>query len=112
MTRILLIDDEPDILRVLSRSLETDGYAVACARSGAEGIAAFEDCKAFFDRTYDALERDTAYRDQPEFLGADAIGSWIVWNLVGHAPDSTDERRLVRVLGSLVTHSFFTWWSE
>ena len=42
MTRILLIDDEPDILRVLSRSLATDGYAVACARSGAEGIAAFE----------------------------------------------------------------------
>jgi PAS domain S-box-containing protein len=42
MTRILLIDDEPDILRVLSRSLETDGYAVACARTGAEGIAAFE----------------------------------------------------------------------
>jgi len=35
MTRILLIDDEPDILRVLSRSLETDGYAVVCARCGA-----------------------------------------------------------------------------
>jgi PAS domain S-box-containing protein len=42
MTRILLIDDEPDILRVLSRSLATDGYTVACARSGTEGLAAFE----------------------------------------------------------------------
>ncbi len=41
MMKILLIDDEPDILRVLSRSLKADGYAVATASSGADGIAAF-----------------------------------------------------------------------
>ena len=42
MMKILLIDDEPDILRVLTRSLRADGYEVASALNGAEGIAAFE----------------------------------------------------------------------
>jgi PAS domain S-box-containing protein len=41
VTRILLIDDEPDIVRVLSRSLKADGYEVASATSGAEGLAEF-----------------------------------------------------------------------
>ncbi len=42
MNKILLIDDEPDIVRVLSMSLKADGYDVIPAHSGAEGIAAFE----------------------------------------------------------------------
>ena len=42
MNKILLIDDEPDIVRVLSMSLRADGYDVIPAHSGAEGIAAFE----------------------------------------------------------------------
>jgi PAS domain S-box-containing protein len=41
MTQILLIDDEPDILRVLARSLKADGYEVATAGGGAEGLAEF-----------------------------------------------------------------------
>ncbi|MEZ4219068.1 MAG: hypothetical protein R3E88_21565 [Myxococcota bacterium] len=77
-----------------------------------EGIAAFEDCKAFFDRTFDALEKDPSYGSQPELIGSDALGGWIVWNLVEHAPESEQERGLVRALGILVTHSFFSWWSR
>ncbi|MEJ2101936.1 MAG: response regulator [Desulfobacterales bacterium] len=42
MSKLLLIDDEPDILRVLSKSLEADGYEVVCAQNGTEGIAVFE----------------------------------------------------------------------
>ena len=38
----MLIDDEPDILRVLSMSLKADGYDVVSAHDGSEGIAAFE----------------------------------------------------------------------
>ena len=38
----MLIDDEPDILRVLSMSLKADGYDVVSAQNGSEGIAAFE----------------------------------------------------------------------
>ena len=41
MNKILLIDDEPDIVRVLGISLKADGYEVIPALSGAEGIEAF-----------------------------------------------------------------------
>jgi two-component system NtrC family sensor kinase len=42
MDKLLLIDDEPDILRVLSISLKADGYEVVSAQNGVEGIAAFK----------------------------------------------------------------------
>jgi len=42
MKKLLLIDDEPDIVRVLSISLKADGYEVIPAHNGAEGLAAFE----------------------------------------------------------------------
>ncbi|MGD2185686.1 MAG: response regulator [Desulfobacterales bacterium] len=42
MDKLLLIDDEPDILRVLSMSLKADGYDVVSAKNGPEGIEAFE----------------------------------------------------------------------
>jgi PAS domain S-box-containing protein len=41
MNKILLIDDEPDILRVLGISLKADGYDVTPALNGAEGLEAF-----------------------------------------------------------------------
>ena len=42
MTKILLIDDEPDLLRVLARSLKANGHEVATALNGPDGLAAFE----------------------------------------------------------------------
>jgi len=42
MDKLLLIDDEPDILRVLSMSLKADGYDVVSASNGTEGVAVFE----------------------------------------------------------------------
>ena len=39
--RALVIDDEPDIVRVLGISLKADGYEVIPALSGAEGLQAF-----------------------------------------------------------------------
>lgn len=77
-----------------------------------EGIAAFRDCKAFFDRTVDGLEKAPSYQKQPEHIVSDALGSWMVWNLVEHAPGSEQERGLVRALGTLITLSFFDWLSE
>jgi two-component system, NtrC family, sensor kinase len=41
MDKLLLIDDEPDILRVLGISLKADGYHVIPALNGAEGLEAF-----------------------------------------------------------------------
>jgi PAS domain S-box-containing protein len=42
MDKILLIDDEPDILRVLAMSLRADGYDVLTAASGEAGLAVFD----------------------------------------------------------------------
>ncbi|MBI9082234.1 MAG: response regulator [Desulfobacterales bacterium] len=42
MEKILIIDDEPDNVRVLALSLETDGYEVITAGSGEEGLARFK----------------------------------------------------------------------
>jgi len=43
MVKLLLIDDEPDILRVLAMSLRADGYDVVTADSGEAGLAAFSE---------------------------------------------------------------------
>lgn len=40
--RILIIDDDPDIVKTVSANLELDGFAVLSAGSGGEGIAAAE----------------------------------------------------------------------
>jgi two-component system KDP operon response regulator KdpE len=39
MTRVLVIDDEPQILRALRRSLEAQDYEVSTAEDGEEGLA-------------------------------------------------------------------------
>ncbi|MDJ0856017.1 MAG: response regulator [Desulfobacterales bacterium] len=42
MDKILLIDDEPDIRRVLAMSLRADGYEVLTAENGEAGLAVFD----------------------------------------------------------------------
>jgi two-component system response regulator GlrR len=42
---ILCVDDDPDILAPLQIVLESDGYVVATARSGKEGLREFERAK-------------------------------------------------------------------
>lgn len=70
---------------------------------------AFEDCKSFFDKNYDAL-RNAGH--EPRFIASDTIGLWIVWNVFGRAPQTDDERKLVRVIGAMTTHAFFDWWKD
>ena len=36
--RILVVDDDRELLDTLSYVLSSEGYSVACAQSGAEGI--------------------------------------------------------------------------
>jgi hypothetical protein len=67
-------------------------------------IRAFEDCKAMFGRNYDAL---SASGQEPRFIASDAVGFWIVWNALDRAPNSDDEIKLVRVVGGIITHTFF-----
>jgi len=72
------------------------------------GIRGFEDCKAMFERNFDALTRS---QHEPRFVASDALGMWIVWNLLERAPAAEEERKLVRVVGAAVVHHFFSWWS-
>lgn len=72
-----------------------------------DGICAFEDCKGLFEEEYDRL---TAVRHEPLFVSADAVGIWIVWNVLGRSPQSDEECQLVRAAGTLTTHAFFDWW--
>jgi len=51
-----------------------------------DGIRGFEDCKGLFEREFDRLER--AGHD-PQFVAADAVGQWIVWNVLGRPPQTT-----------------------
>ena len=72
-----------------------------------DGIRGFEDCKRLYETEYDRL---AATGHDPRFLASDAIGKWIVWNVLGRAPQSDDECMLVRTTGTMVTHAFFDWW--
>ncbi len=72
-----------------------------------DGIRAFEDCKGLYETEYDRL---AAAGHDPTFLASDAVGKWIVWNVLGRAPESHDECTLVRTIGGMVTHAFFDWW--
>lgn len=73
-----------------------------------DGIRAFEDCKGLFEQEFDRL---TAAGHEPRFLTADAVGIWIIWNVLGHSPQTDEECQLVRATGVLVTHAFFDWWN-
>ncbi|MGM0609100.1 MAG: sigma-54-dependent transcriptional regulator, partial [Candidatus Muiribacteriota bacterium] len=42
MTRILLIDDDPDQLSILSGFLKKSGYLVSCAENGIQGLEEFK----------------------------------------------------------------------
>jgi hypothetical protein len=74
-----------------------------------DGIRRFDDCKCLFESEYDRL---TAAGHEPRFIASDAVGKWIVWNVLGRAPETEDECMLVRATGTMVTHAFFDWWKE
>ena len=72
-----------------------------------DGIRAFEDCKGFYETEYDRLEE---LKHESRFLSTDAIGIWIVWNILGNAPQDEAEIRLIRNMGINVIEAFFEWW--
>ncbi len=45
-SRILLVDDDPDIIQILRDNLELDGYSVTVADKGKEALSAFEEMGA------------------------------------------------------------------
>jgi len=73
------------------------------------GRRGFEDCASFYERAFNKL---TSAGDEPQFVGSDAIGSWVVWNVLGRPPQSEEERRLIRTVGGMIMHTFLNWWEE
>jgi hypothetical protein len=72
------------------------------------GIRAFEDCKEFFENEYNRL--CTAGHEQ-RFVASDAVGMWIVWNVLKRPPQTDEECMLARATGIMIVHAFFDWWN-
>ena len=75
----------------------------------ANGRRGFEDCASFYERTFNEL---TSAGDEPRFVGSDALGSWVVWSVLGRPPQSEEEYRLVRTVGGMIIHTFINWWEK
>ncbi len=74
-----------------------------------DGVHGFEDCKGLFESEFDRL---TKAGHEPRFVASDAVGKWIVWNILGRPPQTDEECILVRTTGGMVTHAFFDWWDK
>jgi hypothetical protein len=73
------------------------------------GIRGFDDCKGLFEEEFDRLN---AAGHDPRFVASDAVGNWIVRNVLGHVPETNEECMLVRSAGTLTTYAFFDWWAS
>lgn len=75
------------------------------------GIRAFGDCQDMFDKQYEVLSSLPEYADE-RFLGSDALGIWVIWNVLQRDPINEVDMPLVRSSGALITHSAFNWWTS
>ena len=69
---------------------------------------AFEKCKSFYDKAYDALLNAG---DEP-FVRTDAIGSWIVCEILGRPAQTEEEHKMTRSVGAMIVDTFFDWWEK
>jgi len=74
-----------------------------------DGTRGFEDCKELFEREFDQL---TEAEGEPRFVSSDALGKWIIWNILGRPPQTDEESILVRAIGETVIYSFYDWWDK
>ena len=72
-----------------------------------DAIRGFEDCKELYENVFDHL---TKAGSEPSFVASDAVGTWIVWNILGQQPQSEEEAKLARVAGGIVTAPTFNYW--
>lgn len=76
-------------------------------RWNADGLRGYQDCERVFK---DASARFALSGHEANFVRPDALGLWIVLNLLGRQPDTDDEATLARSLGLFVTIPFKDWW--
>jgi len=83
--------------------------AEALAKWNPRGKSGFEDCNDLYVSEYNRLSKAG---HETQFIAFDAIGLWIVWNVLDRAPETQDECMLVRAAGAMVTYTFIDWWKE
>ncbi len=91
---------EESLLEIVSNKLQ---------ELDADYVPAFEDCKNMFETEYDRLKN---INYETRFIATDALGLWIVLNLFKRHPQNKEEIELVRVVGGMVTTTFFDWWQN
>ena len=72
-----------------------------------DSIPGFEHCKNFFTKEYEALAK-VDY--DPKHIVPDAVGSWVVSDILQKSPVTEEERRLVRAVGAMIAKKFSNWW--
>ena len=70
---------------------------------------AFENCKSFFDQAYYGL---LGADHDPQLIASDAIGMWVVWEILSHRAETDHEIKLVRWVGLMIVKTFFEWWEK
>lgn len=74
-----------------------------------DSILGFANCRELFESEFDRL---TKAEHEARFVGSDALGKWIVLNVLGRPPQTEAECAVVRMTGGMVAHAFFDWWEE
>lgn len=67
MSRLLVVDDEPDIVRLISRYAEREGYEVTCAGDGSEAVKLCE------KQDFDLIVMDVMMPDTDGFTACKQI---------------------------------------
>src|SRR5262245_39588905 len=75
----------------------------------ANGRRGFENCAAFYEKAFNEL---ISASDDPQFVGSDALGSWVVWSALGRPAQSEEEHQLVRTVGGMIIPTFINWWEK
>jgi hypothetical protein len=66
------------------------------------GVAVpLDDCFEFLGKSFSSMTDLESYANDAELLLGDSAGYWCVGQLIGHHPDSDDERRLVAELSGV-----------
>ena len=94
--RILVVDDEPDVARLIQRYLESDGYEVLVAQSGAEGLRLAKEARPDLI-TLDIMLGDTSGIVVLDQLNSDGDTALIPVMLVSIVEDT----RLGKLLGAV-----------
>lgn len=73
---------------------------------------AYADCKEFYEDYYERLSKlEEVNKKGAIYIASNALGLWVVWNLLDHRPTKADELKLANDIGSYIISSFSDYWT-